>query len=107
MSQRVVFDCMVFLQGAMRASGPAAACFGVVDDGTVDLCVSTEFLAEVKDVFARPSLQRRYKTLAPEKTQRFMADVERKVTRVADVPAVFSLDRDPKLIFDSGATLQA
>jgi putative PIN family toxin of toxin-antitoxin system len=96
MSDRAVFDCMTFLQAAMRATGPAAACFRLVDRGIVQLCVSSDVLAEIKDVLFRPSLQRRYKTLAPAKVEKFMADVEAKCLLIAEVPAVLSYARDPK-----------
>jgi putative PIN family toxin of toxin-antitoxin system len=96
MSQRAVFDCMVFLQGAMRTAGPAAACFRLVDGGVVELCVSAELLAEVKDVLARPSLQRQYKTLAPANVAKFMAEVEGKAILIPNVPPIFSYARDPK-----------
>jgi putative PIN family toxin of toxin-antitoxin system len=87
---------MVFLQGAMRATGPAAACFRLVDGGAVQLCVSAELLAEVKDVLARPSLQRRYKTLAPENVAKFMAEAEAKAILITGVRPVFTYARDPK-----------
>lgn len=96
MKPRAVFDCMVFLQGAMRATGPAAACFRLVDGGAVELCVSAEVLAEVREVFARPALQRRFQALAPGNVARFLAEVEGKAVLVSDVPAVFSYPRDPK-----------
>ncbi len=96
MRDRAVFDCMVFLQGAMRATGPAAACFGLVDKGVVELYISAELLVEVKDVLARPRLQRRYKALAPANVEKFLAEVESKSILITDVPAVFSYARDPK-----------
>ena len=37
MTARVVFDCMVYLQGAARSASPARACFQVVDEGLVTL----------------------------------------------------------------------
>jgi putative PIN family toxin of toxin-antitoxin system len=96
MSRRAVFDCMVFLQSAMRATDPAAACFRLVDGGAVQLCVSAELLAEVKDVLARPALQRRYQMLAPENVAKFLAEVEAKAVLITDVPPVFTYPRDPK-----------
>ena len=96
MSSRAVFDCMVFLQGAMHATGPAAACFRLVDNGVIQLCVSAELLAEVKDVFARPVLQRRYKALAPQNVQTFMVAVAAKALLITDVASIFSYPRDPK-----------
>jgi putative PIN family toxin of toxin-antitoxin system len=87
---------MVFLQGAMRTAGPAAACFRLVDDGVVELTVSAELLAEVKDVLARPALQRRYQALEPAKVAKFLAEVEGKALLIPNVPSIFSYARDPK-----------
>jgi hypothetical protein len=39
MTPRAVFDCMVFLQGAGRPAGPAAACLRLLDEEKVMLCV--------------------------------------------------------------------
>jgi hypothetical protein len=44
MTPRAVFDCMVFLQGAGRPAGPAAACLQLLDEEKVVLCVSAEIL---------------------------------------------------------------
>lgn len=96
MSVRAVFDCMVFLQSAMRTTGPAAACFRLVDQKVIELCVSVDLLDEVKDVLNRPVLTRRFKLLTPENVTNFMAEVERKATLIANVGSVFSYARDPK-----------
>jgi predicted nucleic acid-binding protein len=53
-------------------------------------------LAEVKDVLARPALQRRYKALAPEKVATFLAEIETKAMLITNVGSVFSDPRDPK-----------
>ena len=109
MSQRAVFDCMVFLQAAMRATGPAAACFRLVDAGHVELCISAESLTEVQEVLCRPSLQRRYKSLSPENVEKFLAEVARKTTLVSGAASVFSYPRDPKdeLYVDLAAAARA
>jgi predicted nucleic acid-binding protein len=60
---RVVFDCMVFLQGAARRESPAAACLLLAEFGVVELCVSTEILSEIRGVLTRPSIQRRFPVL--------------------------------------------
>lgn len=96
MSQKAVFDCMVFLQGAMRATGPAADCFRLIDVGIVDLCLSSEVLVEIREVLARPTLQKQHKSLSPEKVERFMAEVVAKASLIESVPPVFSYARDPK-----------
>jgi len=109
MIARVVFDCMVFLQGAGRPKGPARACFRLVDEGKVTLCVSAEILAEVRDVLTRPAVQRKFPLLSPEWVDAFVHNVESKAILVNDVPKAFPFERDPKdepylnLAFATGA----
>ena len=52
MTDRAVFDCMVYLQAVTNENGPGFACFRLVDEGTVALCVSAVLLAEVRDVLS-------------------------------------------------------
>jgi predicted nucleic acid-binding protein len=52
---RAVFDCMMFLQGAARRESPAGACLLLVELNAIELCISQEIMAEVRDVLARPS----------------------------------------------------
>jgi predicted nucleic acid-binding protein len=44
---RVVYDCVVFLQGVGRRGNAARKCLELVDDGTVQLCLSPGVLALV------------------------------------------------------------
>jgi predicted nucleic acid-binding protein len=55
MSQRAVFDCMIFLQAAVTDRGPAFACFELVEAGEVTLYVSPLILSEVRDVLESAS----------------------------------------------------
>lgn len=96
MTVRAVFDCMVFLQGAGRPNGPAGACLRLIDEGKVTLCVSTDILAEARDVLTRPKTQKRFPSLTPDWVTKFVQDIERKAALVGEVPKVFSLARDPK-----------
>jgi len=41
---RVVYDCVVFLQGAGRRNNPARKCLELVDQGIVTLCLSPAVL---------------------------------------------------------------
>ena len=72
---RVVFDCMVFLQGAARPAGPAAACLRLVDEGRLILCVSDEVLAELRDVLTRPKTQQRFAELSLEWVGSFVQSI--------------------------------
>jgi putative PIN family toxin of toxin-antitoxin system len=96
MTPRAVFDCMVFLQGAARPQGPARACFHLVDNGKIALCVSAGILAEVRDVLTRPKTQKKFPLLTPEWAEEFVSNVKSKAVVVEEVPKVFSLERDPK-----------
>src|ERR1700687_4086361 len=96
MKPRAVFDCMIFLQGATRKTSAAAACFRLVDCGVLELYLSSDVLAEVKGVLARPNLRRKFQALEPKNVKSFMGNVESKAVVVADVPKVIPLERDPK-----------
>jgi predicted nucleic acid-binding protein len=69
---------MVFLQGAGRPAGPARACFRLVDEDRVTLCLSAEVLAEVRDVLTRPKTQRKFPLLSPEWVESFVQNAESK-----------------------------
>lgn len=96
MMPRVVFDCMVFLQGAGRPAGPARACLQLVDDGAVMLCISAAILAEVRDVLTRPRVLQKFPTLSLEWVETFLRNVESKAVVLGNVPQAFRLERDPK-----------
>ena len=96
MTRRVVFDCMLFLQGAANPDGPAAACLRVAEQGHVELCVSSEILSEVGDVLTRPKMRQRFSALTAETVSAFQSRVSRFALVVNDVPRVVSLPRDPK-----------
>ena len=96
MTARVVFDCMVFLQGAARSDCPARACFQTVDDRLATLCISPAILAEVRDVLSRPELVKRFPALSAEWVTAFVTSVADKALVVPDVPNAFVLPRAPK-----------
>ncbi len=96
MTPRVVFDCMVYLQGAGRPLGPARACFRLVDDGKVMLCISSDILTEVRDVLSRPKSREKFPLLTTEWVGTFVENAERKAIVLGEVPRIFILERDPK-----------
>jgi predicted nucleic acid-binding protein len=57
---RVVDDCVVFLQRVGRRGNAARKCFDLVGDGTVQLCLSPDVLAEIQDVLHRPEILRKF-----------------------------------------------
>jgi putative PIN family toxin of toxin-antitoxin system len=92
---RVVFDCVVLLQAAIRSKGPAFACKELLDAGRVEVFLSAEILAEVTDVLNRPELRQKFKALTPDRAAAFLHDLTGKATFLADVPHPFSYERDP------------
>ena len=96
MTSRVVFDCMVFLQGAGRPASPARACFRLVDEEQITLCLSREIVAEVRDVLTRSKVRHRFPLLTQAWVDEFLVTIESKSVFVPEVPHVFTLVRDPK-----------
>jgi len=57
---RVVYDCVVFLQGLIKESGPGAKCLELFEDGIIELFISEGALNEIGDVLTRPYLQHKF-----------------------------------------------
>ena len=87
---------MVFLQGAARAEGPAAACLRLAEAGHVELFLCEEILDELRDVLTRPKIRKKFPALTPERVGAFLARVARFAHGVANTPSVVTLARDPK-----------
>jgi len=96
MTDRTVFDYMMFLQAAARASGPAAACLRLAEQEYVELCLSRAILDEIRDVLGRPRLRQRFRTLTDERVGAFLDRLARIGHVWDDVPASVTLKRDPK-----------
>jgi putative PIN family toxin of toxin-antitoxin system len=92
---RVVYDCVVFLQGVGRRGNAARKCLDLVDDGTVQLCLSPDVLAEIEDVLHRPEILRKFPLIDSEDSQTLLRTARNKALLLADVPKSFQLSRDP------------
>ena len=92
---RVVYDCVVFLQGVGRRGNAARKCLDLVDDGTVQLCLSPGVLAEIEDVLRRPEILRKFPLIESEDSQTLLRTARNKALLLADVPNAFQLPRDP------------
>lgn len=93
---RAVFDCMVFLQGAGREHSPAGGCLRLAEAGVIELVVSPEILAEIRDVLQRPALRERFPALTVELVNRFLLAVTSWSTLIVDISVRFPYPRDPK-----------
>ncbi|HEX4283861.1 MAG TPA: putative toxin-antitoxin system toxin component, PIN family, partial [Terracidiphilus sp.] len=92
---RVVYDCVVFLQGVGRRGNAARKCLDLVDDGTVQLCLSPEVLAEIEDVLNRPEILCKFPLINSEDSQTLLRTARNKALLLTNVPKVFQLPRDP------------
>ena len=92
----VVLDCMVFLQAASRPGGPAVRILlEFVEAGHITLWVSDSILDEVRDVLGRPRIRAKNPTITDERVKDFFRRIEQVAQKLDDVPASFSLPRDP------------
>ena len=87
---------MIFLQAAGRPLGPAAALLELVEIGALELFVSEACLEEIREVLARPSLQRKFPSLTIATVSDFLERIRLCSVLTNDVPSLFELDRDPK-----------
>ena len=69
-------------------------CLDLVDDGTVQLCLSSEVLAEIDDVLRRPEILREFPLIDSASSQALLHATQQKALVLQDVPNVFSLPRD-------------
>ncbi|MEX2216879.1 MAG: putative toxin-antitoxin system toxin component, PIN family [Phycisphaeraceae bacterium] len=96
MSIPVVYDAMLL---CMRAARPhrSRATFELVEAGLVQLFLSEEVVAEVKDVITRPSYVRQFPALCdPAAAVVFIARLRQMANLISPVPIPFALKRDPK-----------
>jgi putative PIN family toxin of toxin-antitoxin system len=92
---RVVYDCVVFLQGVGRRGNAARKCLDLVDDGTVQLCLSPDVLAEIEDVLARPEILRKFLLIESADSLAILRTARNKALLLPNVPKAFALPRDP------------
>jgi len=93
---RVVYDCMVFLQGIVGSEdGPAAACLRLVEERQVQLLLSPSTLAELTDVLSRPKLRLKFPAITDEIESAFLHHLVSIAETLPDPARVFALPRDP------------
>jgi putative PIN family toxin of toxin-antitoxin system len=91
----VVFDCVIFLQGLIKESGPAVTCIERFEQSRIALAISPEVLTELNDVLSRSSLRQRFPLLTEEKAERLIELLLLKGRLFRTVPRRFELLRDP------------
>lgn len=97
MTQRVVFDAMVYLQAALNETGPSGACLQMVEQrSAVHLCVSPEIMDELQDVLFRDRLRKQFRKLTDELTLEFLDRIHQVSLYFGNVPRTFNYPRDPQ-----------
>ena len=91
----VVFDCVVFLQGLIKESGPAVTCLEHFEQGRFSLAISPEILTELHYVLSRSHLRQSFPRLTEEKLEQLIDLLRLKGKLFRNVPRVFDLPRDP------------
>jgi len=95
-TRRVVFDCNVYLQAAVRDGGPAFACVELAEAGSFTLLASADVFAELADVLSRPSVRRKFTALKDEHVDAYLQRVYKLAELVTAIPSAFVIPRDPK-----------
>jgi hypothetical protein len=93
---QVVFDCMIYLQALISATGPAAALLRLVDDQELALFLSYEILEEIHDVLSRPKIRQINVHITDDRVIAFVTRLAENAILVKDVPQHFNYTRDPK-----------
>ena len=92
---RAVYDTMVFFQWAALPEGRQHGTAKAVLERSVQLCLSVDLLAEVKDLLTRPAIVAKAKTLTPDRVDRFLELVLQHAEMIPAVPSVFSWPQHP------------
>lgn len=92
----VVYDCMIFLQGLIKETGPGVDCLALFEQGRIELFISKAVLDEIVDVLTRPVLQQKFPLLTRERADTLLKGLKETATFLETFPAEFHYERDPK-----------
>ena|SRR2546428_12776728 len=94
---RGVLDCMIYLQAVARETSPAAACLRLSESRRIELFISRQIIAEVRDVLSRDDIRRRFKTVTDESVANFIERVRKTSKLIKTIPKRFDYrERDVK-----------
>jgi len=94
--KRVVFDCVVFLQAALREQSPAGACLDLALAFDVELVISAQVVKELIYILNRSDIRRKFKQLTDQRVKQIINEVTQMAHYVSDVPERYVLRRDTK-----------
>jgi uncharacterized protein len=93
--ERVVFDCNVYFQAFISATGPAGKLLQAVNEKALSLFLSEFVLYELRDVLSRPHITAKF-GFTEERVTVYLESLVDLATMVTDIPSVFEFSRDPK-----------
>jgi uncharacterized protein len=90
--EKVVFDCPVFAQALINPGGPAAACLGHAQQGSIILSVSDYVLQEIRELpqKIKPGLG-----VTEERVEGLIRDLAKYARFVTNVPVFYTHPIDP------------
>lgn len=94
-SQPTVYDCMLFFRAAIRPNR-VHPLFELVNQGRVEIALSADVLAELRDVLTRPKLFAKYSALTTQAVDAFLGQYVQCARWIDPVPEHYTLLRDPK-----------
>lgn len=93
-TDRVVYDCNIFVQALISPNGPAAVCVELAIKRKVSLFLSNSVIEEIRDVAQREPLYSRFR-LTDAKVEKFLSLIIANATMLENCPHVFDYPRDP------------
>jgi predicted nucleic acid-binding protein len=95
MTQRAVYDAMVFFQWAALPAHRQHRSIKAIYDGTIRLCLSTELVEEVRDLLSRPNIRAKSPQLTDERVAVVLAAAAKHADWFQHVPKLFTLRLHP------------
>lgn len=95
MSDRAVYDTMIFFQWAVLPAEQQRRTIEALYDGSVRLCLSAELVREVRDVLTRPELVARFPALSIDRVDQVLREAAKHADFFPAVPAIYTWPRHP------------
>jgi uncharacterized protein len=92
---RAVFDTNIFFQAAISQTGPSFECWNLVLAGSVQVYMSAEIFAEIREVASRPKLRKAFPNLGGPAASQLLRNFRNKSIFVMSVESTAFEIRDP------------
>ncbi len=95
MSERAVYDAMVFLQWAALPAERQHGTVRALYDGAIRLCLSPKLVEEIRDLLGRPNIRAKAPNLTDARVTSVLAAAGKHADWFQQVPNVFTLENHP------------